>query len=149
MHLIGIDPGSSSAAYAIIDAGGNILDVDDVPVVDRMVDPAEFFRCVQPWGSMVGIMEDVHAFPQQGVRSVFRFGTGYGMLRGVLACAGVSLQLVSPSRWKKHYGLGADAEKSRALAIRFWPQCQKLSRRKDHNRAEALLMARWLLETQK
>lgn len=148
MNLIGIDPGSVSAAYAILDSEtGEILDVDDVPVADKMIDTAEFFRRVMAWDPKVGIIENVHAFPGQGVRSVFRFGMGFGILHAVLTCAGVSLHEASPTKWKKFYGLDSNAEKSRALAIKFWPGCQKLSRRKDHGRAEALLMARYLRET--
>lgn len=150
VNLIGIDPGSVSAAYAILDSEtGEILDVDDVPVADRMVDASGFLRVLLQWKPEVGIIESVHAFPGQGVRSVFRFGQGYGLLLGALACAGVSLHEVAPGRWKNHFGLDSDAEKSRAKAIKFWPGCQKLSRRKDHGRAEALLLARYLKETLK
>ena len=44
--MIGIDPGSVSAAYAVLDERGEVLDADDVPVVDRMVDATEFSRIV-------------------------------------------------------------------------------------------------------
>jgi hypothetical protein len=145
--IIGIDPGSVSAAYAILGPEGECVDVDDVPVVDRMVDAAEFDRIVSFWGPREAIIELVSAFPKQGIASAFRFGVGVGLLRGVLLANGIILHQVSASKWKKHFSLGNDAEKSRALAIRFWPDCEKLSRKKDHGRAEALLLARYRMET--
>ena len=147
--IIGIDPGSVSAAYAILDQRGEYVDVDDVPVVDRMVDATEFGRIVAFWQPEEAIIELVSAMRQQGVSSTFRFGFGCGLLRGVLLGAGVPLYQVAPSKWKKHFGLDSDAEKSRSLAIRFWPGCTKLSRKRDHGRSEALLLARYHLETRK
>lgn len=149
MNVIGIDPGSVSAAYAILDQRGECVDVDDVPVVDRMVDAAEFSRIVAFWQPDEAIIELVSAMPRQGIASAFRFGVGCGLLRGVLLGAGVPLFQVAPSRWKKHFSLDSDAEKSRSLAIRYWPGCMKLSRKKDHGRAEALLLARYHKETRK
>ena len=145
--IMGVDPGSVSAAYAVLDDTGNVQDVDDVPVVDRMVDAAEFDRIVAFWKPREAIIELVSAMPKQGIASAFRFGLGCGLLRGVLLANGVSLYEVAPTKWKKHFGLNSEAEKSRALAIRYWPGCQKLSRKKDHGRAEALLLARYRRET--
>ena len=71
---------------------------------------------------------------------------GCGLIRGVLAGAGVPIISVTPAKWKKHFSLNSDAEKSRALAIRRFPTAP-LARKKDHGRAEALLMALWKLET--
>ena len=145
--IIGIDPGSVSAAYAVLDERGEVLDADDVPVVDRMVDATEFSRIVAWWEPQEAIIELVSAMPKQGVTSAFRFGMGCGLLRGVLLAADIPLYQVSAAKWKKHFSLNSDAEKSRALAIRYWPGCTKLSRKKDHGRSEALLLARYHLET--
>lgn len=145
--IMGVDPGSVSAAYAILDDTGEWRDVDDVPVVDRMVDASEFSRIVGFWNPREAIIERVSAMPKQGIASAFRFGWGVGLLRGVLLANGVSLYEVAPTKWKKHFGLNSEAEKSRELAIRYWPGCQKLSRKKDHGRAEALLLARYHRET--
>ena len=72
---------------------------------------------------------------------------GCGLIRGVLAGAGVPIISVTPAKWKKHFSLNNDAEKSRALAIRRFPGMDTLARKKDHGRAEALLIALWKLET--
>lgn len=52
----------------------------------------------------------------------------------------------APTSWKRHFRLGSDEDASRALARRLWPACGVLERKKDHGRAEALLMARYGLE---
>jgi Holliday junction resolvasome RuvABC endonuclease subunit len=147
--IIGIDPGSVSAAYAVLDSEGAIVDVGDVPVVDRMVDGSEFARIVGRLRPREAIVELVSAMPRQGVTSSFRFGMGCGILRGVLLAAGVPLYQVPATKWKKYFRLDNDAEKSRAMAIRIWPTCEKLSRKKDHGRAEALLLARYHQETRR
>jgi Holliday junction resolvasome RuvABC endonuclease subunit len=146
VKIIGIDPGSVSAAYAVIDDNMKILDVDDVPVVDRMVDAAGWSQIVEFWEPNRAVIEQVSAMPKQGVASSFRFGMGVGLLRGVVTALGVPTTQVAPSKWKKDYGLDTDGEKSRALALRHWPNCINLKRVKDHGRAEALLLARWYLE---
>jgi crossover junction endodeoxyribonuclease RuvC len=70
------------------------------------------------------------------------------MVCGVIAASGVPLHLVSPSKWKRHFGLGSDKEKSRALALRLWPGRSDLfGKKKDHGKAEAALLARYLAET--
>lgn len=147
--IIGIDPGSVSAAYAVLDPEGQIVEVDDVPVVDRMVDGSAFARIVGRLRPREAIIELVSAMPRQGVTSSFRFGLGVGILRGVLLSAGVPLYQVTAAKWKRYFALDNDGEKSRAMAIRIWPTCEKLTRKKDHGRAEALLLARYHQETQK
>lgn len=145
--IIGIDPGSVSAAYGVLKMDGGLVEVDDVPVADKMVDAAAFARVVRRWTPKVAIIEHVSAFPKQGVASSFRFGVGTGMLRGVVLSMDIPLYSVSAGLWKRHFKLNADPEKSRSLAISMWPECVGLARKKDHGRAEALLIARWYTET--
>ncbi len=142
--ILAIDPGSVSAAYAILEEGtGVIIDVDDVPVANKMVDPAGWSQILDFWTPDVAIIEQVSAMPKQGVTSSFRFGMGCGLIRGVVIASGIPLSQVVPSKWKKDMGLDSDAEKSRAMALSYWPACLQLRRKKDHGRAEALLLARW------
>jgi hypothetical protein len=59
--------------------------------------------------------------------------------------------LVTPSRWKRHHGILGSAdgkEAGRALALRLFPaSAETFSRKKDHNRSDAALIARWAAET--
>jgi hypothetical protein len=77
------------------------------------------------------------------VSSTFKYGVAYGALRTVVALCNIPYRLVTPGKWKNHFGLDSDKEKSRALAIQFWPGCGHFARKKDHGRAEAALIARY------
>lgn len=155
--VIGVDPGLSGAIAVI--AGGHYA-VYDTPViaagrgsyVKNTVNWPEFAdivaRSSQLWGTNVAlvVIERVNAFPGQGVSSMFSLGMSYGGAQGVAAAFGLPARLVAPQDWKRHYKLTADKEEARALAMRLFPHAD-LGRKKDHGRAEALLIARYGQET--
>ena len=88
--------------------------------------------------------------PGQGVSSMFRFGQTLGRIEGVVALTKVPVHYVSPAKWKRHFGLGRDKEDARRLAIERYPRiADRLSRKKDEGRAEALLLATYLFEKRK
>jgi crossover junction endodeoxyribonuclease RuvC len=68
---------------------------------------------------------------------------GHPALSGVVSALGIQTHLVAPSRWKKHFRLSADKDEARGLALRLWPNSEHFSRKKDHGRAEAALIARY------
>jgi len=147
MRILGIDPGVSGA-YALLGSNGLVTVVDDLPVINRQVDAAEWRRVLTEIKPDVAVVELVHSMPKQGVASTFKFGMAAGLIRGVLLGAGVPIIDVAPTVWKKHFKLsGSDGERSRALAVQRFPTSPALSRKKDHNRAEALLIALWRIET--
>ena len=147
MRALGVDVGSVSGGYALL-VGARLIEVDDLPVVNRQVDAAEWRRVIGRLKPDIAVVEVVHSMPKQGVASTFKFGMAAGLIRGVLLGAGVPIFDVAPTVWKKHFRLvGSDGEKSRALAIQRFPMSPALARKKDHNRAEALLIALWKLET--
>jgi crossover junction endodeoxyribonuclease RuvC len=148
--FIGIDPGLSGAV-AILDQGGGLVLLDDLPTVasgsgkakvGRRVDPAGLSQLLAPFRdrAALAVLEAVAARPGQGVASVFSLGDTFGAVRAVLACMGLSVALVSPTEWKRHYRLDGDKERSRARSIELFPDAD-LHRKADHNRAEALLLA--------
>jgi Holliday junction resolvasome RuvABC endonuclease subunit len=142
-HLIAIDPGAISGAYALF-ANGKDTQVGDLSVVDRQVDAAAFARMIEQAKPAVAVVERVAAMPAQGVASTFRFGVAVGIIQGVLAAHNVPFHLVTPGVWKKSLGLlSTDKEASRALAIRLYPSVRGLERKKDQGRAEALLIGHW------
>lgn len=155
MITVGIDPGLTGAVGFLLN--GNFLDVQDIPTtfkgsgsVKMEVSPAELKRVVLnsiPLGEAVEVLlERVSAMPGQGSSSVFSFGDTYGCCRSVIALCGFPTFLVTPTTWKKHFGIGRDKEEARALAIRLFPNAP-LGLKKHADRAEALLMARYLYET--
>lgn len=94
-------------------------------------------------------LEKVHSMPGQGVRSMFSMGEGYGIWKGLIAMTGWPITLVTPQRWKKIMleGMGKEKDGSRLRALQLFPQLSdKLSRKKDHGRADSLLIAKFLQE---
>jgi crossover junction endodeoxyribonuclease RuvC len=156
MICIGIDPGLTGAVGRL--NNGRFEGVLDIPTVTkgtgsvkREVDPAGVAHILRTASSGSGefvavVLERVNAMPGQGVSSVFSLGDSFGSLRAVVAVLGIEMHYVSPVTWKKHFGLGSDKELSRALAVKLFPQAE-LHLKKHADRAEALLMARWLHET--
>jgi hypothetical protein len=142
--LLGIDPGIEGAC-ALYGAGR--ATAIDIPTAGegarRRISAAELFAWVVSNKPDHAFIENVSAMPHQGVSSSFRFGRAAGALEAIVACAGVPLTLVAPIRWKKMFGLvGPDKEQARVLAIQKFPgAAHLLKRKKDHQRAESLLIA--------
>lgn len=152
---IGIDPGISGAVAFLED--GKYRAVEDIPVilkgsgtVKNEIDPMGLKKVLiaysLPDEAVEAVLEKVGAMPGQGVSSMFSLGDSYGCCRSVVSTLGIPLHLALPSQWKKHFGLDKDKEKSRALAVRLFPDAP-LHLKKHADRAEALLMARYLWET--
>jgi hypothetical protein len=138
--IFGVDPGiTGGLAFLYSDQ----IAAFDIPVVDGAVDVDALARLVRAHAPRLAIVERASAMPKQGVASTFKFGTAYGALLALTAFCEIPTRIVSPRKWKKHFGLDADKEKSRGLAIRLWPGCGLFERKKDHGRAEAALLARY------
>jgi hypothetical protein len=148
-NIIAFDPGLSGAwaVYRRLGHGEGIIGVDDIPVIgenkQRRINAAELADIVREHTPYkFAIVEQVGARPGQGVSSMFRFGQSYGTLLGILGALAIPVRHVTPSKWKGALGLNSEAEVSRARAIETWPgMADKFSRKKDHNRAEACLLA--------
>lgn len=142
--FVGLDPGSSSGAWAAIDHNGLYIGCGDLPTVDGRIDAVELMRLV--WHDIPTHMavEDVHTMPGQGIASSGKFMRAAGSIEAVAALAGDRVVLVRPQVWKKYHGLiGKEKVASLELARSFWPEAP-LKLKKDHNKADALLMAMWL-----
>lgn len=141
--ILAVDPGLTGA-LAFYFPAQDAITAEDMPVVGADVDAATLAARIAQMKPDVAIVELVASRPGQGVASVFKFGCGFGMVRGVIASSGVPMHLVTPSKWKRHFNLDADKEKARALALHFWPiRYDLFGRKKDHGRAEAALLARY------
>ncbi len=150
MLYIGVDPGLTGA-IAVLRDNGEDIGVTDMPLQldssnKNSVDCQQltaFLRKLRDTndGQIVCTVEAVSARPGQGVVSMFTFGKGYGMVLGVLAALDIPVQMVTPQKWKKYYGLlksekAASLSKARAL----WPTAP-LNLVKHSGRAEALMIA--------
>lgn len=149
--IIGFDPGITGAYALYWPHEPNAIIAREFPTAAGEVDLATLSRDIaaqiEPGEPVLAIIELVHSMPRQGVASSFKFGAAYGGLRGLVAAMQIPTHLVSPSKWKRHYGLSADKEQARALALRKWPGTDLFSRKKDKDRAEAALIALYGWET--
>ena len=152
MIVAGIDPGLHGAV-AILDHDGNLLTVFDLPTVEEVhgkgtrsrIAPAllqdELIGDVR---ISVAYIEHVSSSPQMGVTSSFRMGEAFGSVLAVLQCCGIRTELVRPQVWKKVMGIGSDKDVARGRAIEMYPSQSDLFKRvKDHDRAEAALIAEY------
>lgn len=164
MVVIGIDPGISGA-LALVDHGKRLVHLHDMPVMARGAGTATVKNQVAPsalaqlLAQMTGgldkneilvLIEAVAAMPKQGVATMFSLGHTAGIIEGVVAARGYPHRLVTPAQWKKAMGIimpkGADKGHAKNIALkeasRLYPEAD-LHRVKDHNRAEAVLIARY------
>jgi crossover junction endodeoxyribonuclease RuvC len=144
MIFAAIDPGSVHAAVALFHDDTPVF-VDDIRTVNGMLDATAFAHALGDMKVERVVVENVHAMPLQGLSSTFKFGMGVGIIHGVAGALRLPLTLVTPQQWKVFHGLtGPNKEQARQLAIRKWPQHNRhLDRKKDADRAEALLIGDW------
>lgn len=140
----GFDPGSSGAFAFYFPTAPEMIAAEDFPLVAGEIDAATLADRLRQMRPDFAIIERVGAMPKQGVSSTFAFGKSFGQLLGVVATLQIPSALVTPGTWKKAFKLGSDKEEARALALRQWPaRAELFSRKKDHGRAEASLLALW------
>ena len=96
------------------------------------------------------VVEHVTAMPGQGVTSMFNFGQSFGVIKGICAALKLPIHFVRPTKWKKHFNLiKTNKDASRTKVIEIYPNISnKLSRKKDSNKADAILIARYFNDTQ-
>jgi len=156
MHYIGIDPGLTGA-IAILNIDKRVLFCHDLPITtvpkgskDKPILNANLlYKLLMKFSPCKIAVEKVHAMPGQGVTSTFNFGKSYGIILASIDIAESEYLAVTPQAWKKMQGLiGTDKEAAVALAIKKYPEAaSSLTRKKDHGRADALLICDYLIET--
>ena len=146
MIYIGIDAGSVSGALGAIDHDSNYVSSFMIDHKDKhilaLVFKSRILSVVDPKEGAQICMEQVHSMPNQGVSSTFAFGRAVGVISAVCELTNYPFHLVTPQRWKKHFGLTADKNEALDLARKLFPKAS-LKLKKDINRAEALLIAEY------
>ena len=140
--IVGIDCGYRTGGVALI--GDDHAEVHDLPVFDEGgVDVAELERLIRTFADPEHVyIEKQGAMPSQGVSSTFKLGYAFGQITSTVALTRVPFTLVTPATWKRSMNLPKDKDSARRLAIQWFPQLsEKLKRKKDEHRAEALLIA--------
>ena len=161
MLIIGIDPGISGSICFFQD--GKIVDVIEMPTMiegkknKKQVNGSQIFNEISEKIKKLDkeeikvVIEQVSAMPGQGVTSMFNFGQSYGILKGICSAMQLSMYFVRPVKWKKYFNLiNSEKDASRTRAIEIFPYfSSQLSRKKDSNKADAILIASFYYETYK
>ena len=136
------------ASVDVIDVPTVKVEVNGRPRVRLAVDGVVALVAAQrfPAGTTVHLEEGgvEYGFSAQ---TAFVQGYNFGLWKGVLAAAGLTVNVVKPQAWKWALGLArkdSTKDESRALAAAVFPEVAEdglLRRKKDHGRAEALLIA--------
>lgn len=147
MRIAGIDPGVDGAA-ALIDTETAEVAVVDLPQGPNGIDPVALQELLtDAWGVRSVYLEDNRANGRNGSLANFSMGRCVGLIIGSVMCAGIPLWRVKPVEWQRAVGLGnvkaaERKEASRMRARELFPELESdLKRKRDHNRAEALLIA--------
>ena len=159
MLIIAIDPGISGSICFFED--GKILDVVEMPTMiegkknKKQTNGAQIYNEILKRINKIDkknikvIIEQVSAMPGQGVTSMFNFGQSFGILKGICSAMQLSMYFVRPAKWKKYFNLiNSEKDASRTKAIEIFPYfSSNLSKKKDSNKADAILIASYYYET--
>ena len=159
MKIIGIDPGLSGA-IAVLE-NNKVLSIFEMPVMaegkknKRQLNSAQLVKLLNDNISkneeISVVVEQVNAMPGQGVTSMFNFGQSFGILKGICSAMQLPMYFVRPAKWKKYFNLiNSEKDASRTKAIEIFPYfSSQLLRKKDSNKADAILIASFFYETYK
>ena len=161
MLIVGIDPGISGSICFFED--GKILDVIEMPTMTEGKKNKKQVNGSQIYNEICKIMKDIEkqeirivieqvsAMPGQGVTSMFNFGQSFGILKGIFSAMQLPVYFVRPAKWKKYFNLlNSEKGASRTKAIEIFPYfSSRLSKKKDSNKADAILIASFYHETYK
>ena len=157
MKIIGIDPGISGAIAVM--HGKKVVNMYDMPVMaegkknKRQLNSSQLVNIIKENihedEETIVVVEQVNAMPGQGVTSMFNFGQTFGSIKGICAALELPIFFVRPSKWKKHFELiNSSKDSSRTKVIEMYPKLSnQLSKKKDVNKSDAILIARFFNET--
>ena len=160
MLIVGIDPGISGAICFFED--GQVKEIIDMPVMadgkknKRQINGPQIYNEILKRTNhfqkkdIIVVIEQVSAMPGQGVTSMFNFGQSFGVIKGICSALSLPIYFVRPTKWKKHFNLiKTNKDASRTKVIQTYPEISsKLSKKKDSNKADAILIARYFNDTQ-
>ena len=158
MIIFGIAPGVSGAISVL--ENKKIIEVFDMPTMidgkknKKQVNGAQVTNIIKEKlddeKEIAVVVEHVNAMPGQGVTSMFNFGQSFGIIKGICSALSLPIHFVRPTKWKKHFNLiKTNKDASRTKVIQVYPEISsKLSRKKDVNKADAILIARYFNDTQ-
>jgi crossover junction endodeoxyribonuclease RuvC len=165
MTVIGIDPGLNGG-IAIMHSGelpilhkmptADGIDEHAVRTIfeDALITARNRAMTMPP---IMAFVEKVNAMPKQGVTSMFNFGAGWGLVRGILCGLCIPYRLVTPQQWQRALLAGMNRDNTKAAAYqyvsRLYPTIDyriSLKGRKAHDgKVDALCIAIWGIASQR
>src|SRR5210317_1511622 len=159
MLIIGIDPGITGSICFFEDE--KILEGVEKPTITeekknkKQVNGSQIYNEIKKRIEKIDkkdikvIIEKVSAMPAQGVTSMFNFGQSYGILKGMCSAMQLPMYFVRTAKWKKYFNLiTSEKDASRTKAIEIFPYfSSNLAKKKDSNKADAILIASFYYET--
>jgi len=158
MIIFGIDPGISGAISIL--ENKKIIEIFDMPTMidgkknKKQVNGAQVANIIKNKlgdnKETIIVVEHVNAMPGQGVTSMFNFGQSFGVIKGICSALSLPIYFVRPTKWKKYFNLiKTNKDASRTKVIEIYPEISsQISRKKDSNKADAILIARYFNDTQ-
>ena len=156
MIVFGIDPGVSGALS--IYEHKKLKEVIDMPTMSegkknkKQINAAQLALEIKNRANgsenVAVVIEHVSAMPGQGVTSMFNFGQSFGVIKGICSALTLPIYFIRPVKWKKHFNLiGSSKDASRTKATELFPNfSNKMSKKKDANKADAILIGRYFLD---
>lgn len=170
-RYVGIDPGATGA-LACIEIDDEDMNFHDVEVYDmpvkvvqvggknrKRIDADKLRWQLDAWEEdcVRVVIEEVQAIGKtatgqrrDGVVGAFSFGYAAGLIEGVVRAMDIPIHFVRPQQWKRAVGIpyGSDKDASRKCATSHYPEFSAAwQRKKDHGRAEAVLLAHFNRKT--
>ena len=155
--IFGIDPGVSGAISVL--ENKKVIEVYEMPTMidgkknKKQVNGSQVANIIKERlnddNEIIVVVEHVNAMPGQGVTSMFNFGQSFGVIKGICSALSLPIYFVRPSKWKRHFNLiKTNKDASRTKVIETYPEISsKLYRKKDSNKADAILIARYFNDT--
>jgi hypothetical protein len=144
MTVVGIDPGITGSVAFASDMGCMAYPMPVCPVNEKTneVDVWALSALLDDvTGDDLVVVEEVGTNPSFGAQRAFNFGKTFGQILSVVRLKRLPLLLVKPKLWKDAMLKGTDRSKDAAVAKvnGLYPSLRLL--KKDHDKAEAILMA--------
>ena len=144
--IIGIDPGMSGAIAMLAVPEFKVIFLEDLPIVEvggrRELELVEIRDWLEDSRPEHVFIEKAQAMPGQGITSTGRYMKSFGELIGLCVGLHIPYTLIHPTSWKR--ALLKDMPKDKGASIhrvlQLFPSLS-LPRKKDHGKAEALLIA--------
>ena len=143
--FIGIDPGNSGGICVISHSTSICTKCPDT--VADMVCLAKAMIDIDT--NPICVIESVHSMPGNSGRSMFTFGTNYGMWLGILASLQIPYMQASPMKWMKHYGPRPKDKKARKNHLKHLAQQRYPQLPITLATADAVLIAHYCFSTYK